>query len=175
MTSEYEEPELKHTDFNRAFEEIYSHQLTIPGINIRNTFEVREIGELLLTSGKLFAWEPYSCTNSKELQEPQLKKNILNINLPPGNYPVILSLLNLQPFRDKPKNQDIACVMLRLSNQRAVRWELARCVDKSVFAYSFYRTSSFMDIDAARYICPKSIHDYFHLNWREKKFYICIK
>ena len=52
-----DEPELKHTNFNKAFEELYFHKLTIPGINIRNIFEVRKIGELVLTSGKLFAWD----------------------------------------------------------------------------------------------------------------------
>lgn len=69
MLEEDEDPEIKYTDLNKAFEELYFHQLTIPGINIRNNFEVREIGELVLTSGQLFAWEAYSCTHSKYLQE----------------------------------------------------------------------------------------------------------
>ena len=166
---EDEKSQIKHTDFNKAFEELYFHQLTIPGINIRNNFEVREIGELVLTSGKLFAWEPYSYTHSKYLQEYELRKKVLDVNLSPGRYSVIASLLNLEPFSDKPKNQDIACVMLRLNNQRPIIWEIAKCVDKSVFSYSIYRKNSFMDIDAAKYICPQSIHDYFSLNWRDKK------
>jgi len=33
---EYDRPKLKHTDFNKALEELYFHQSTIPGINIYN-------------------------------------------------------------------------------------------------------------------------------------------
>lgn len=170
MSEEDDKPKLKHTDFNKAFEELYLHQLTIPGINIRNNFEVREIGELILTSGQLFAWDWNPFIYLEELDKWKLRKKVLNVNLSPGRYPVIVSLLN------QPKNKTIACVMLRLRNQPAVEWELARCVDKSVFAYGeHFGTSSFMDIDAAiRYVYlhnlrQSQILNYsYNLNWREK-------
>ena len=38
---ENEESQIKHTDFNKAFEELYFHQLTIPAINVSNPFEVK--------------------------------------------------------------------------------------------------------------------------------------
>ena len=41
MHKEYEESEIKHTNFNKAFEELYFHQLTIPSLDIRNNFEFR--------------------------------------------------------------------------------------------------------------------------------------
>ncbi len=70
-----EESKIKHTDFNRAFEELYLHQLIIPGTNIRSVFEVREIGELVLTSGKLFA---YDFRNPLIPDFSQVRKKYLN-------------------------------------------------------------------------------------------------
>ena len=163
MPNEYDEPEIKHTDFNKAFEELYFHQLSIPGINIRNPFEVKEIGELVLTSGQLFAWDWNPFFALEDFNNWDLRKKILNVNLSPGRYRVIVSLLN------EPKNQTIACVMLRLRNQPAVKWELAKCVDKSIFAYGeHFGTSSFMDIDAAtRYVYLHNLRQSQILNYRE--------
>ena len=64
----------------------------------------------------------------EELDEWKLRRKVLNTNLSPGRYPVIVSLLN------QPKNKTIACVMLRLRNQPAVEWELATCVDKNEYS-----------------------------------------
>ncbi|AFY55280.1 hypothetical protein Riv7116_2781 [Rivularia sp. PCC 7116] len=46
MTDEDNESEILHTDFTQAFEELYSHQLTIPrlDINIRNNFVDSKLG-----------------------------------------------------------------------------------------------------------------------------------
>ena len=41
LDEEYYEPKLKHTDFKKAFEELYFHQLSIPAINVSNPFEVK--------------------------------------------------------------------------------------------------------------------------------------
>ncbi|MBV6624489.1 MAG: DUF4241 domain-containing protein [Rivularia sp. (in: Bacteria)] len=175
LEEEYTDPVLKHTDFSKAFEELYFHQLTIPGINIRNNFEVQEIGELVVTSGKLFSWDWNPLFTLENLKDWKLRRKVLNVNIAPGCYPVIVSLLN------EPKNntttKTIACVMLRLRNQPAVEWELARCIDKSLFAYGEeFVTSSFMDIDAAikhvylhKLRQSRILNDRDDLNYREEK------
>ncbi len=88
------------------------------------------------------------------LEDWELSSRRLNINFNPGRYPVFISLLNLEPFTNKPKCLEIACVMLRLNSHCVLRWELAQCVDKSIFTYGIdYGKRSFMDVDAARYLC----------------------
>jgi hypothetical protein len=109
------------------------------------TISVREIGNLAVTSGKLIACDP--------LLEPDLKGYFAKI-IPPGQYPVILSIAELQP-RNETR---IAYAMLRLNQAPIVKWELAvingqhpRESEGEIYGYGVDSgTGSFMDWDAAK-------------------------
>src|SRR5215813_7565100 len=71
-----------------------------------------EIGELVLTSGKIIACDPLIVPDTRY----DLKKTVQ-----PGRYPVLLSAASFQPVGDIR----IACAALRFSDSSTVEWEVA--------------------------------------------------
>jgi hypothetical protein len=106
---------------------------------------VREIGNLVVTSGKLIACDP--------LLKPGLKE-YFGKTVSPGHYPVILSIAELQPRNDTR----IAYAMLRLSKEPVVKWEIAtvngqypREDEGEIYGYGVDSgTGCFMDWDVAK-------------------------
>ncbi|WDD35969.1 DUF4241 domain-containing protein (plasmid) [Nostoc sp. UHCC 0926] len=108
---------------------------------ILNTYN---IGELILTSGNLVACDPFTGLHT----EP------FSATLPPGRYPVILSVAQILSSGD----YRVAYAMLRLNEQIPVRWEMAtrpgeeltELKEEEIFGYSVDAgTGCFIDADAA--------------------------
>ena len=106
-----------------------------------------QVGDLVLTSGKLVACDPLTLADS----EP------FTVNLTLGHYPVILSVAHIQ----KNNEQRVAYAMLCLSEQTPVRWEMATRPGEDLsslkkgefFGYGVDSgTGCFMDADAAQII-----------------------
>ncbi|GBE95529.1 DUF4241 domain-containing protein [Nostoc cycadae] len=112
-------------------------------------FNTYNIGELVLTSGRLVACDP--------LVNPD--REPFKVTLTPGRYPVILSVAHLQKNNDRR----VAYAMLCISQQTPVRWEMATTCDEyenlsllaegEIFGYGVDSgTGCFMDADAAEII-----------------------
>lgn len=70
-----------------------------------------EIGNIVLTSGKVVACDPFI----------DLEADPFTANLAPGCYPVVLSVAHIQKNNDRR----VAYAMLRLSERTPIRWEMA--------------------------------------------------
>lgn len=108
------------------------------------TITTYRIGEIILTSGNLLAWDLLMIPDERY----SLKKA-----LEPGRYPVVVSVAEFRPVGDTR----IACAMLRVSEEPAVRWEPAAFNEPDInqteelFSYGVDSgTGSFMDVDVAR-------------------------
>jgi hypothetical protein len=117
------------------------------------TITTHRIGELILTSGNLLAWDLLMIPDERY----GLKKA-----LGPGRYPVVVSVAEFRPVGDTR----IACVMLRVGEGPTVRWEPAALNDPDVnrteerFSYGVDSgTGSFMDVEVARALA--------RLDWEE--------
>lgn len=139
-------------DFNKFFQDGFSFQYDYqdggqpPDTGLQDvTISVFEIGNLIVTSGKLIASDP--------LAEPELQHYFIK-TIPPGQYPVILSVADFQPRNDAR----IAYAMLRISRETAVKWEVAavsnqhpRAGEGEIYSYGVDSgTGCFMDWDAAQ-------------------------
>lgn len=71
-----------------------------------------QIGELVLTSGRIVPCDPLIIPDSRY----HLKQTVK-----PGRYPAIVATAEFQPIGDTR----FACAMLQLSDQPTVRWEIA--------------------------------------------------
>ena len=139
-------------DFSRFLQDGFSFQYDYqdggqpPHTGLQNvTISVCEIGNLIVTSGKLISSDP--------LSEPDLRYSFTK-TISPGHYPVILSVADFQPRNDAR----IAYAMLRISRETAVKWEVAIVNDQypqedkgEVYGYGVDSgTGCFMDWNAAQ-------------------------
>jgi Protein of unknown function (DUF4241) len=131
-----------HTDFEKAFQEGYSFQYNAPNEGLQTVeFSVNPIGELILTTGRLVACDSLIDTDYTYA---------FTKTLPPGNYPVLLSLAGFKP----EGSRKVACAMLQVTRQKPVRWEAAIFGPDLSREYTWYGvdsgTGSFMDLEASR-------------------------
>lgn len=112
------------------------------------TISVDPVGKLVLTSGKLLAWDLLMVPDDRYC----LKKT-----LRPGRYPVYVSVAEFHPDGDTR----VACAMLRISEEPTVRWEAAAVnepdPEQTEERYSYgvdSGTGSFMDVDVAQILAP---------------------
>ena len=119
----------------------------MPGVQVV-TISTHQIAELILTSGKLLAWDLFMTPDDDYF----FKKS-----LTPGRYPVVISVANFHPSGEKR----IACAMVLISKRQTVRWELAAVnnpdmeSNEDIDHYGVDSgTGSFMDIDAAKILAP---------------------
>jgi hypothetical protein len=121
-------------DFLAAFQKAHGllgeHEIT--------RLEYQSALDLIVTSGRIIACDPYYCGEEKPFKEC----------IPLGRYPVILCVAHFQNG-----DQRVALAALRISESSPVRWEIATrpgedeasrhgyCVDSA--------TGCFMDADAA--------------------------
>ncbi|WP_375493609.1 DUF4241 domain-containing protein [uncultured Nostoc sp.] len=112
-------------------------------------FTPHNVGELVLTSGRLVACDPLVNPDSDPFK----------VTLIPGRYSVILSIAHIQNNNDRR----VAYAMLCLSQQTPVRWEIATSANEDEDLSSFSQeesfgypvdsgTGCFMDADAAQII-----------------------
>ena len=144
---------MNHTDFTKLFQPGYIFETEIFGKAEKLSFTVDNIGELVLTSGKLIACDP--------LLDPHEEFALI---LTPDRYPVILSVANLHNKGDRRT----ACAMLRIGDRPAVQWEMATPRGEDLislaqderFGYGVdCGTGGFMDADAAEIITQLSYSD----------------
>jgi hypothetical protein len=138
---------LNYQDIYQAFQP--QQKLTTPLGHI--TFGQYQVGELVLNSGKLVACDPLVFPDS----EP------FTASLPPGRYPVILSVAHIHKKKEQKHDERVAYAMLRLSQKTIVRWEMATrpgqtlstLEEGEIFGYGVDSgTGCFMDEEAAQII-----------------------
>jgi len=117
--------------------------LGVQDVNI----STHQIGELILTSGRLLAWDLLMGPDERYSFKQTLK---------PGNYPVIVSVADFHPVGETRT----ACATLRISSEQVTNWRIAYTNDPSneqngeIDNYGVDSgTGSFMDVDAARAFC----------------------
>lgn len=129
------------------------------------TFKIHQIGELIVSSGFIVACDPFVFYDDSAFKTP----------IPVGIYPVILSVA---VFED---DQRIAYAKLKVSNESAVRWELALLPEQNAdslkedefFGYPVDAgTGCFMDAETAKVFSDTSNEDYsdFMIKEMEKNY-----
>jgi hypothetical protein len=137
------------SNLNEILLDGHSFQCDMPGNgNQTVTISTHEIGDLVLTSGKLLAWDLLMIPD-----ERYVFKKILN----PGRYPVDISVAYFHPAG----HSRIACARLSISEGQTVRWEVLAINNpdnessEDIDNYGVDSgTGSFMDADAAQVLAP---------------------
>ena len=132
------------SDFDKILQDGYRFQYQEAGYDLQEaTITTHHIGDLVLTSGTIVPCDPLIIPDSRYY----LKKT-----LPPGKYPVIVSVARFQPSGETR----IAAAMLRISDEPAVRWEVAQINEpdeKATEDRLYYGvdagTGCFLDLEAA--------------------------
>jgi hypothetical protein len=132
------------SDLSRILQNGSAFQYDCPWNGIQKvTISTHQIGELVVTSGALLAWDL--------LMGPDTRYHFTR-RLKPGCYPVIVSVADFQPLTETR----IACAMLLVSNEPTVKWEIAAINNpdaeskNDIFSYGVDSgTGCFMDLDAA--------------------------
>lgn len=137
------------SNLNALLQDGYSLQNNMGESGIQDvTISTHQIGELILTSGKLLAWDLFMIPDDRYF---------IRKSLNPGRYPVVVSVANFHPSG----YTRIACAMLRISEVPTVKWEVAtinepdteRKEERNSYPVDS-GTGSFMDVDAARILSP---------------------
>jgi len=112
------------------------------------TISTHQIGELILTSGRLLAWDLLIGPDERYF----FKKTVT-----PGTYPVVLSIADFHPTGETR----VACAMLVLGRGPAVSWDLAAInnpdteSNADIDQYDVDSgTGSFMDVDTVQILNP---------------------
>ncbi|HKE56852.1 MAG TPA: DUF4241 domain-containing protein [Pyrinomonadaceae bacterium] len=101
------------SNLNSILQDGYSLQYEWRNYGRQNvTISTHQIGELILTSGRIIPCDPLLVPDSRY----HLKKTVR-----PGRYPVIVSLADFHPVGDSR----FACAMLQMSDEATVKWEVA--------------------------------------------------
>jgi hypothetical protein len=101
------------SDLDAILQDGYSLQYNWEHQGLQNvTISTHQIGELILTSGRIIACDPLIVPDTRY----HLKKTVK-----PGRYPVIVSVADFRPAGDTR----FACAMLKLSGETSVKWEVA--------------------------------------------------
>jgi hypothetical protein len=137
------------SNLNELLVDGYSFQYEMPGDGIQTvTISTHQIGSLVLTSGRLLAWDLFMIPD---------ERYVFNKILNPGTYPVVISVADFHPYPDSR----VACASLSLGNEQTVRWELATInnpdpnSNEDIDNYGVDSgTGSFMDVDAAEVLSP---------------------
>ena len=133
------------SDLNAILQDGYALQYDWKSQGLQNvTISTRQIGELILTSGRIIACDPLIGPDTRY----HFKKTVK-----PGRYPVIVGVADFQPLG----NARFACAMLRISGEAPVRWEVAfinepdtnQTDDHTAYGVDA-GTGCFMDLDAAQ-------------------------
>jgi hypothetical protein len=135
------------SDLNAILQDEYSLRYDWENYGPQNvTISTHQIGEIILTSGRIIACDPLIVPDTRY----HLKKRVK-----PGRYPIIVSLADFQPVGDAR----FACAMLRISEEATVRWEVAlinepdinQKADRTAYMVDA-GTGCFVDWDAAEII-----------------------
>lgn len=132
------------SDLDQILQDGYSLRYEEAGYDPQEaSITTHHIGDLVLTTGTIVPCDPLIIPDSRYY----LKKT-----LPPGKYPVIVSVVRFQPSGETR----IAAAMLRISDEPAVRWEVAQINEPDEEATEdrlYYGvdagTGCFLDLEAA--------------------------
>jgi len=109
---------------------------------------VDPVGKLVLTTGKVLAWDLLMVPDDRYSFKRTLK---------PGRYPVYVSVAEFHPGGEAR----VACATLRISDEPTVRWEAAAInepdPEQTEERYSYgvdSGTGSFMDVEVAQVLAP---------------------
>lgn len=120
-------------NFLAAFQKAQS----LKGEHEMTHLEYQSALDLIVTSGRLIACDPYYCADEKPFKE----------HIPPGRYPIILCVAHFQNG-----DQRVALAALHISDNVPARWEIAiRLGKQRVTSHSYCvdsGTGCFMDADA---------------------------
>jgi hypothetical protein len=134
-------PRLPHTDFHAAFTQGHTFDCGYGPI----TVDVKQVAEISLPSGDIVACDPSWL---------HVDGRPFSRSVPPGVYPVLVSLVGQADW----SAQEIACAMIRFSEEPAHRWENALLPDfdappEEVFCHSVdSATDCFIDAQTAQKI-----------------------
>src|SRR5258708_38916260 len=129
---------MDYPSFLKAFQE--AHGLKILDKDI-TSLECHTVNNLVVTSGKLLACDPYYCPETEPFDARPI---------PPGQYPVILVVAHIGK-----SDQRVALAALKISDAAPVRWEIATPVGWNPTRRSGYTycvdsgIGCFMDADPA--------------------------
>jgi hypothetical protein len=135
------------SNLNAILQDGYSLQYDRHYYGLQNvTISTHQIGELVLTSGRIIACDPLIVPDTRY----HLKKAVK-----PGRYPVTVSVADFQPIGDTR----FACAMLQISDEATVKWEVAfinepnpnQTNDRTYYGVDA-GTGCFVDWDAAEII-----------------------
>ncbi len=135
------------SDLNAILQDGYSFQSEVykwlSPLPQKITISTHQIGDLILTSGKILACDLLIVPDSRYYFIKEIK---------PGRYPIILSVADFQPLGDAR----IACAMVQITDEPTIKWEVAAMNNPSpnkteeIISYGVDSgTGSFMDLDAA--------------------------
>ena len=132
------------SDLDKILRDGYRRQFDEAGYDLQEvSITMHQIGELVLTSGTIVPCDPLIIPDSRY----HLRKT-----LAPGRYPVIVSVARFQPSGETR----IAAAMLRITDEPAVRWEVAHINEPDGDATEdrlYYGvdagTGCFLDLEAA--------------------------
>jgi hypothetical protein len=136
-------------DFSRLFEDGRVIKTAEWVVTLRS----RAAGELVLTTGRAVACDPFTSPD----EEPFTRE------LPTGSFPVVLSVAH---FDDG--DQRVAAAMVRFADALAVRWEMAlvgeddpsELGEGEIFGYAVESgTGCFMDVEAAESLMDRVEED----------------
>jgi Protein of unknown function (DUF4241) len=137
------------SDLNQILQDGYSFKYELPNYGVQDvTISTHEIGDLILTSGKLLTWDLLMIPDARYFTKKSLE---------PGRYPVVLAAAHFYPKMDSR----IACAVLRVTHETPITWEVAAIYEPDAhrrearFTYGVDSgTGSFMDVDVARIVAP---------------------
>lgn len=138
---------LNYLDIYQAFQPQQNLKTSLGCI----TFKQYNLGNLVLNSGRLVACDPLVFPDSEPFA----------VSLPPGRYPVILSVAHIHKNNERNPDERVAYAMLKLSQAPAIRWELATLSHQKIstlkegefFGYPVDSgTGCFMDEEAGKII-----------------------
>lgn len=140
--------------FEKLYQDDYSFKFEMPQNGVQTaTISTQNIGDLILTSGKIIAWDP--------LMGPDLRYYLTKQTIA-GNYPVVLSLAEISPFGDFR----IAAAKVVFTNEPTVKWAVAEINEMKLVPRANHNypvdsgTGSFMDYDTAKPITKLSFEDF---------------
>lgn len=137
------------SDLNKILLDGCSFQCEMPGKETQTvTISTHHIGDLVLPTGKLLAWDLFMIPDERYVFKKRLN---------PGRYPVVISVADFNP----PERSRIACARLHLSPGKTVRWKVAAINNpdhessEEIDNYGVDSgTGSFMDAEVAQVLAP---------------------
>ncbi|MCL1895803.1 MAG: DUF4241 domain-containing protein [Clostridiales bacterium] len=113
---------INEENLNSAYED----EATLMSEGLEITLTKLSLGDLYLSTGLIVANDPFVCFET----EP------FTISVEPGHYPVTISVAHYPIRETVGEDRRVALAMLRFSDQKPVRWEMAVTSEKQAAGLS---------------------------------------